>query len=282
MQRQRLVSRLTGLPSKWLVENIRLSAGAVSNRWMSLAWPELESATGRARKRRRRLAKRRELSRNDNAADDDNDSNDSSKHATMDAEIAPQYPKGQPWRVLWPHPHDDPSFVKITKPSRRIPRWKDISYGWTEYMATWEDGIRGIPSPEKLREREAREAAPSSHLGTTGGDVPLPDYDQVRSNVTQNIDVVKESAQDLLQFAKEKTDIHSRDDLQKVVSDMMKLATQCLKEFMAGYREGRDQEIDRMLHEYFREENPDIPTESETAATPQKRQRRKPRRAILR
>lgn len=237
---------------------------------MSLAWPELESATGRARKRRRRLAKLQASSRN-------NDEDDL-KDEIIYAEIAPQYPKGQPWRVLWPHPHDDPSFVKITKPTRKIPRWKDISYGWSEYMATWEDGIRGSPSPEKLREREAREAAQPFN-SVTAGEVQLPEYDKMRSNVSQNIDMVKESAQDLLQLAKEKTDIHSRDDLQKVVSDMMKLATQCLKEFMAGYREGRDQEIDRMLHEYFREES--LETQSDEP-NPEKRRRRKPRRAILR
>ncbi len=244
---------------------------SLSFRWMSSSWPKLESATGRARKRRRHIAKVQALP-----------STTDSKRTIFEPEIARQYPKGQPWRVLWPHPHEDPSFVKKTRSVRTIPRWSDITNGWAAYKETWEDGIRGVPSPEKMRQREAQEAAQLS--ASTFPRDSSSDYDKIQSNLTKNIESVKGSAQDLVDLAKEKTDIHSRDDLQKVASDMMKLATACLKEFMVGYREGRDQEIDRVLHEYFQEGTPEAEEANKTTKFPtaDKAKRRRPRRALLR
>lgn len=115
-------------------------------------------------------------------------------------------------------------------------------------------------------------------------DNDVSSVDKLQTNVSQNLQVAKDSAADLLEQAKEKTDIRSKDDLQRVAGDMMKLATECVKEFMAGYRQGRDQEVDKMLHEYFQEETPDAEPAVEAADSKKekKSKRRKPRRAILR
>lgn len=80
---------------------------------------------------------------------------------------------------------------------------------------------------------------------------------------------------------------------------MMQTGTECIREFMAGYRQGRDQEVDKMLNEYFKEyDNTSSSTttqdgkvvEEETttgsgddAPMPgQRRKRRKPKRGIPR
>jgi len=232
------------------------------------SFPRLESATGRARTRRRRVARLESLTKGKpmvrkfpkTLKDDDN--------------VLPPYPKGRPWRVLWPHPHGNPTFVVETKLGRRFPRWRDIRNGWANYMETWEDGLRGEPSPEKLRERQTREAAKASGMEETSS----PNFDNLEANVTQNLKVARDSGEDLLEQAKEKTGIRSRDGLQKTAGEMMKLATECLREFMAGYREGRDREVDKMLHEYFQ----DDPTDKEQKNSTSKPRKRKPRRAVLR
>jgi hypothetical protein len=54
-------------------------------------------------------------------------------------------------------------------------------------------------------------------------------------------------------LGQEITGASTKEDLKVWVGDMLKLGTACLTEFMSGYRKGRDEEIDRMLHEYFKE-----------------------------
>jgi hypothetical protein len=207
---------------------------------------------------------------------------DGRQHKPAEDDVLSPYPEGKPWRVLWPNPHGNPAFVVETKPVRRIPRWRDLRSAWGKYLETWEDGIQGVPSPEKLRQREALESSQSMAVANPQKDVSS--IDKMQSNVSKNMQVARDSAKDLLEQAKGKTDVYSRDDLQRVAGDMMKLATECLKEFMAGYRTGRDQEVDKMLHEYFQDEKPDTGPIADVPDTSveKKSKRRKPRRATLR
>ena len=76
----------------------------------------------------------------------------------------------------------------------------------------------------------------------------------VGDNATKNLNIVRKDAQDLLEQAKDTTGIRTQDDLKALASEAMKIATECIREFMGGYRKGRDSEIDKMLHQYFQEE----------------------------
>ena len=78
---------------------------------------------------------------------------------------------------------------------------------------------------------------------------------EIGDNATKNLNIVRSDAQDLLEHTKETTGIRTQDDLKALVSEAMKIATECIQEFMAGYRKGRDSEIDKMLHEYFQDED---------------------------
>ena len=65
------------------------------------------------------------------------------------------------------------------------------------------------------------------------------------------------------------------------------LATQCTKEFMSGYREGRDLEVDRMLHEYFQDFDSEKSDEKqkkeqETQAPAKRKGRRRAKKRSLR
>lgn len=158
-------------------------------------------------------------------------------------------------------------------------------------METWEDGIQGIPSPEKVKEREAaarraeeeeRKKAAAEGKASSDG----IDFDQVEDNVQKNAQFVRENAQELLQHTQDRTGIRSTEDLKELAAEWMKLATECLKEFMAGYRKGRDDEIDKMLHEYFQDEEKEESkakvNEGSQGDAPKTKRKRRPRRAILR
>ena len=74
--------------------------------------------------------------------------------------------------------------------------------------------------------------------------------------------IVRQDAQELLEHAKDTTGIRTQDDLKALASEAMKVATECIREFMAGYRSGRDSEIDKVLHEYFQDDKDEHETKN--------------------
>ena len=76
------------------------------------------------------------------------------------------------------------------------------------------------------------------------------------------MNIVRQDAQELLEHAKDTTGIRTQDDLKALASEAMKVATECIREFMAGYRSGRDSEIDKMLHEYFQDDKDENETKN--------------------
>ncbi|KAK1745167.1 hypothetical protein QTG54_004458 [Skeletonema marinoi] len=83
---------------------------------------------------------------------------------------------------------------------------------------------------------------------------------QMAGNLQKNISTIQEEAPKLIQMGQQATGISSREELRAWVGEQLKLGTACLTEFMKGYRSGRDDEVDKMLHEYFKdldEEEPD-------------------------
>lgn len=76
---------------------------------------------------------------------------------------------------------------------------------------------------------------------------------QIAGNVQKNISTIQQEAPKLVEMGQKVTGISSREELRAWVSDQLKLGTACLTEFMKGYRSGRDDEVDKMLHEYFKD-----------------------------
>lgn len=221
-----------------------------------------ESATGRARKRRSRVAKRNPTTKN---------------KAREEEEVLP-YPKGKPWRVLWPNPHDDPpdSPNQQEVKQRMIPRRADFQNAWKMYKTTWEDGLRGIPEEISAD----KNTNPSDQHHDNEQFKTDSSWESTRDNVSRNFDVAQKEAQQFAEEVKEQTGIRTQEDLRNLASSIMKLATESLKEFMAGYRQGRDEEVDKMLHEYFQDT---VDGDNDQGAERgEKKQRRKPKRAILR
>ena len=179
------------------------------------------------------------------------------------------YPKGRPWRVLWPRPHGDPfadslSLSSSKSTQRIVPRINDLRQAWKVYMATWADGITGIPKKENTSRINSTYSNTSS---TSASPTPMEELQNISNNAEKNLTVVRQDAQELLEQAKEKTGIRSQEDIKELASEMMTIATECIKEFMAGYREGRDKEIDKMLHEYFQGDNKNNDEEENTSTS---------------
>ena len=89
----------------------------------------------------------------------------------------------------------------------------------------------------------------------------------------------------MLEEAKKQTGIKNTDDLKAFAAEQMKLANTCLKEFMAGYRKGRDEEIDRMLHEYFQDgeskTNGNKSNVDSSGSKSSRKKKRKPKRRVI-
>ena len=142
---------------------------------------------------------------------------------------------------------------------------------WETYLWTFEgflikekrrdaDG-NVIPEEEEIctDEREGSDERPRGEgSGRGGGDKSLRDKANdaagtIAENVTKNIITITHETPKLVKLGQEITGASTKEDLKVWVGDMLKLGTACLTEFMSGYRRGRDEEIDRMLHEYFKE-----------------------------
>eukprot|EP00579_Thalassiosira_antarctica_P006661 CAMPEP_0201881392 /NCGR_PEP_ID=MMETSP0902-20130614/11710_1 /ASSEMBLY_ACC=CAM_ASM_000551 /TAXON_ID=420261 /ORGANISM="Thalassiosira antarctica, Strain CCMP982" /LENGTH=385 /DNA_ID=CAMNT_0048409595 /DNA_START=21 /DNA_END=1178 /DNA_ORIENTATION=- len=139
--------------------------------------------------------------------------------------------------------------------------WKTVwQRAWTKYRWTFE----GFILEEGKTKRDAygnilpQDEESDDDASTKEDDRGLREKatdaaDQVAQNVQKNISTMKEEAPKLLQMGQQVTGISSREELREWLSAQLKLGTACLGEFMKGYRKGRDDEVDRMLHQYFKD-----------------------------
>ena len=170
------------------------------------------------------------------------------------AEILRDKPMGNPIRqayiesqIPWKYP-------------RTIEGWRTcFRRAWNTYLWTWE----GILVTEKIRDehgniigvkgKEVEEDNDTTNTKEIVKDKATEAATQIAQNVQSNVMTMKREAPKILSAAQKITGISTRDELKQWVSEQLKLGTECLSMFMKGYREGRDEEVDNMLHEYFKE-----------------------------
>jgi hypothetical protein len=146
--------------------------------------------------------------------------------------------------------------------------WRQaLSESYAKYMSTWEGFFTSqgfiVQSKDDDVQINTKEVALAAEKKKT----------EVTANVKRNVEFVKEESTKLRDQVREQTGIHTTEDLRRFAGDMMKLATECVKEFMTGYRKGRDDETEKMLTQYFQELDDKV-------NNPKKR-RRKPKRRVL-
>jgi hypothetical protein len=253
------------------------------------------SETGRARKRRRRVARQQERA----AAIEQQQQQQQLKSDAQEQvhETDPTHSAGRneyPWAVLFPTPRNDPEGRFVEEPKSEAMSWAErraqFRQAWIMYKSTWEGFGVG------------KSASSSSHVdkdGSGGKETKQflhPNEDDnfakisknLQSNVERNLEFARREGAVLLKHAKEQTGLETKEDVKALATELLKLGTLCLKEFMVGYRKARDDEIDRVLHEYFQDKggtkdssNKDDNATKEDGSTRQRQRRRRPKQRML-
>lgn len=142
---------------------------------------------------------------------------------------------------------------------KSVAEWRDVlSKTWESYIDTFEgwdlDGEREKKEKEDKKKREEDEEDLEHEY--------IIEYDEegmkrkrkeIVDNLGRNLNEIETTGRELLEQTKTTSGIQSKEDLKRWAGDQIKLATESLSEFMNGYREGRDEELDRMLNEYFKD-----------------------------
>jgi hypothetical protein len=172
--------------------------------------------------------------------------------------------------IIFPHPFENMPATdeyKMLWPTSLSMWRRALSQSYSKYLTTW-DGffasqgflVQSKDDDVQINTKEIQLAAEDKRT-------------EVSANVKRNVEFVKEESTKLRDQVREQTGIHTTEDLRRFAGDMMKLASECVKEFMTGYRKGRDDETEKMLTQYFQELDDKV-------NKPQRR-RRKPKRRVL-
>ena len=179
------------------------------------------------------------------------------------------------WRyiTIWPDPHGyDPEFER-----QHGPRWPKTKAEWDIVLAQSKKDYRSTFEGWLLPESKETEAEKADT-------VPLADLvetqrKEISSNVAKNVKFLKEEGSETLKTIQKKTGIYTMQHLREWAARQLQLATECVNEFMVGYRQGRDDEIDKMMNLYFQQlvEEDDNDQAAEHA---KKKRRRKPKQRV--
>jgi len=197
---------------------------------------------------------------------DDNDSDDDKQDTRT-------------WRtILFPPAYVDPNAPPPPQwpPLSQPHIWRDgLQEAWGLYKDTWEGFFStGKPNQGDNHHHHHPEVHHKHDSSTTAAAV-----EQVAENARRNLEVAKTEGERLVTAAKEHTGIYTVEDLKLVAREFMMTATQMLTEFMKEYRKGRDDEVDKMLHEYFQQQEDGDKDDTDTSKEqPEKKRRRSKRR----
>ena len=188
--------------------------------------------------------------------------------------------------------------------------WKAaLSESWTVYRSTWNGFMTSTgffvedPPPPRTAtsDGDGKGKQPSSAKsadddggdddegGSAGERALRRAGDEVAENARRNAEFLKVESERLRESVREATGIRTKDDLKKFAGEAMKLASECVREFMAGYRKGRDDETEKMLNQYFQDLDDDDGSKAESDASASdgsdkpantKRRRKRKRRVV--
>jgi len=173
--------------------------------------------------------------------------------------------------ILWPNPwKDEPPLEEPVKWPNTYEGWRILlSRAWSDYKYTW----RGFTTSKGLFVEDPEDVAQAQKEREKAVGEMRDRAVELQENAKRNAEFLKDEAFNLRQEVQERTGIHNKEDLRKWAAEMMRLASDCVNQFMQGYRKGRDDEVEKMLTQYFEE------LEKEAN---QPRKRRKKRRVLNR
>lgn len=216
--------------------------------------------SGRARRKRklRLLLSRKEKKQDEeivNIADSENSSIDN--RTVMD--------------ILFPNPFKGMPLPEQPKWPTTYTKWKEIlSLAWRDYKETWvgfttSKGI--LVQDQNDEEQQKLEQKRKVTIDSK--------KNEVLRNMKRNRRFLQVSAMKIREEVRTRTGITSMEDVKRYAADAMRLATECLQQFMSGYRKGRDDEVENMLTQYFQQ------LEQKAIQQAEKKPRRKIKRRIV-
>lgn len=214
-------------------------------------------------------------SNNDDGNDDTHNHNDEVDHRT--------------WRTILFPPVDDhggPKTPPIQWPTSPWAWYSVLGEAWGVYKGTWEGFFSSSSSQKAVEESKDGIVEKQQQQQQQQDSTSAAAVQQMADNATKNIHVAQEEGGKLLQEVQTQTGIYTLEDVKRTARELMKVATAMLKEFMMEYRTGRDEEVDKMLHEYFQEEEEkkdgegDEKVEDKDNKKSSKRSKRRPKRRI--
>lgn len=182
------------------------------------------------------------------------------------------------WEILFPNPYRELEELekKLNPPQPWASPdvyWKAARLAWIDYCSTWEGFFSRKSTEADDEELKVRPGSVDMKPVGQKEDESAPSLDDVfrkgeemAGTFTRNVTFISDKAMTLREEARERTGIrtiddvkritgiYSIDDLKRIAAEWMRLAADCLQEFLVGYRQGRDEEVDRMLNEYLTEE----------------------------
>jgi len=134
-----------------------------------------------------------------------------------------------------------------------------LQVAWADYTSTWE----GFFDNAKLKKEEEQKQE-DDYLSSIDTEAMEQKGKDMRANVDRNVEMLKEEGSDIAELIKEKTGVRTQKDAKAWAMEQLKLANECVADFMKGYREGRDEEVDKMMNEYFKDIDFDNEKEEDT------------------
>ena len=178
------------------------------------------------------------------------------------------------WDILFPNPYKGETFVnenRFQRPKNFQVFRAALQRTMKEYRYTWQGFLtsRGFLVED--------DEPPSKKIDTQPDDLTVTAREkqkEVTENAQRNAKFLEEEAYAFRKEVHDRTGIKNTDDLKRVAGEMMQLASECVKEFMSGYRKGRDDEVEKMLTQYFE----DLEKEAEEDKSTR---RRRPKRRVI-
>jgi len=157
-------------------------------------------------------------------------------------------------------PHDSSSSTS-THPETQGKSFRDwvrvFQLTWNSYKLTWEgflsSSISSSPTSLSKDETHQQQDEQRQKQADETREQIIATAQQIQENVKSNIQTLEQTSQNVIQYAKDTTQIQNKTDLKRWMMMQMQLATDMLREFMNGYRQARQEEMERTITQYFKD-----------------------------
>lgn len=191
----------------------------------------------------------REISNLQSAPSSDTDNQAKEGGKTENDNVDEELKFSRPFNYLGANPQPDPpEYQKKSEQTKYVSFLEAIPLTWRLYKSTW---VGFFANHGRKDEKDSDDENDDQYV------INQQEIDrrqkELRKNIGRNVKVLKEEGTHAVEAVKELTGIRSKKNLVEWSMEQLKLANECVGEFMSGYRKGRDQEVAKMMNEYFKD-----------------------------